>query len=254
MLAETHGRRVDPDTLVALLERASKSQLLTILINLADGGNVKAQQNIYTDLCSMGVSLDSEGSETNEDECIDADEDEDEEGASDESSDASEVEAQVPFKSAGISSLLNPVQEAAQAVNQAAEALQPRGIKRFADEANAEPQSESSTDSKRLKAYHQSLLARCLNCGAFRDKSDSASEVCIYHDGELVVDDLDEAFPDDDRTAEELDSDNTRIELPEYFTWDCCDRTGEHGGCQRGKHAFTGSKTHQCRLEMLKEI
>lgn len=249
--------RVDYDRLVGLVEAASKDDMLTVLLNIVEGHNYDAQQALLQDLNRIRASKEPYEFR-NEDEVEQKDQggrvnDNRQSTCGTSSTDAS-IGIVTPARSSDIASLLNPVQEATQAVNQAVTALQPKGIKRSATEANAEDETQWNSEQKRLKAYHQSLLARCLNCGTFCDKLETANDVCIFHDGKLVVEDWDEAFPDEDRTVEELDTDYTRIELPEYFTWDCCDKTGEHGGCQKGHHVFTGSKTHQCRLEMLKEI
>lgn len=240
--------RVDNDRLFWLIEDATREEMYAVLLNIAAGHNYDAQQAVLEDLESFradrkpDASSVEDGSGRDKQPIIDA------------SSTHGVVDVGPPAPISAIASLLNPVQEAAQAINQAAIALQPRGIKRSAIEVSAEQGTHESSDQKRLKAYHQSLLARCLKCGTFCDKLETTNDICIHHDGELGVEDWHDAFPDEDRTVEELDTDYTRLELPEYFTWDCCDKTGEHMGCQRGHHVFTGSKTHQCRLEMLKEI
>lgn len=73
------------------------------------------------------------------------------------------------------------------------------------------------------------------------DKSDKdpKSDVCdcVYHSGEMEVDDDSYVWADhDERCHGTIDSDFCRKEYPAGFTWTCCDQTGDVEGCTMGRH------------------
>ncbi|KAK5104484.1 hypothetical protein LTS08_002374 [Lithohypha guttulata] len=261
-----------------ILCRASAVNLLQIVLNAIEKHRGLVEKPIYEEAKQICNSIDIKNDDTEDDDTEDEDdEDEDiEEGDGDgasteangtdvhrggnESSGGQDIPRStvesMSFGSWGtdpyIMSLLDP---AIGPLVTTTSRLSPK--KRKATEAIltlAERQVDGQSVLKRLRRYHQSLLARCVRCGALCDKEDSIDEVCTYHDGELELEDPDGEFPDDDRPFEELISNETKIENLGAFTWGCCDETGKADGCQRQRHIFVGRKTHYCELEMLKEM
>ena len=78
--------------------------------------------------------------------------------------------------------------------------------------------------------------AHCVNCKEEFDVTDNMDDAgCVYHEGELEVDE--DMFEDHDEDCHgPMDSDQNRIDFPEGFAWNCCDEDGRSEGCQTGRH------------------
>ncbi|KAK5074516.1 hypothetical protein LTR24_010148 [Lithohypha guttulata] len=131
------------------------------------------------------------------------------------------------------------------------------GRKRSIDQIAADaPPAEATSQNKDLKRYHQSLVARCVNCGRQYDKVDDNEQMCKYHSGESQFDE--EGWEDHPRPVEVVDNDVMRLVQPDVFVWDCCEVESDgdevQGRCCIGKHTDIGEKTHFAELQMLREI
>lgn len=78
--------------------------------------------------------------------------------------------------------------------------------------------------------------ALCVNCEEEFDVTDNVDdEGCMYHDGELEVDQ--DMFVDHDENCHgPMDSEDNRRDYPENFIYSCCDEDGQAEGCQTGRH------------------
>ncbi|KAJ7352326.1 hypothetical protein DFH08DRAFT_84448 [Mycena albidolilacea] len=75
----------------------------------------------------------------------------------------------------------------------------------------------------------------CSNCGETYDVN-SDDEECTFHPGEMEVDE--EKFDDwDEGCHGPIDTEHTRKEFPENFSWTCCDGDGTTEGCVTGHHS-----------------
>jgi hypothetical protein len=45
--------------------------------------------------------------------------------------------------------------------------------------------------------------------------------------------------------------DELRVDFPEKYIWNCCDRNGDEEGCVKDKHRSTGSKQEYAKLKSL---
>ncbi|KAI3319157.1 hypothetical protein HD806DRAFT_510167 [Xylariaceae sp. AK1471] len=87
------------------------------------------------------------------------------------------------------------------------------------------------------KRKAQSVIKVCIQCQEPFYEEDNGDKACKYHDGELEVDHQGDVWADhDERCHGTIDTDENRIEFPEGFVWNCCDKVGYRGGCTRGRH------------------
>ncbi|KAE9971643.1 hypothetical protein BLS_005826 [Venturia inaequalis] len=95
------------------------------------------------------------------------------------------------------------------------------------------PDNENEWPFKRRKRYDF-----CVQCEGEFDVNDNSVESCMWHKGELDIDDDASVWDDwEDRRDGIQDSEESRKEHPEGFSWDCCQRHGDGGfGCKRGPH------------------
>ncbi|KAJ6553624.1 hypothetical protein DFH09DRAFT_1153913 [Mycena vulgaris] len=81
----------------------------------------------------------------------------------------------------------------------------------------------------------------CANCGATYDMHGDEGEECIFHPGDLEVDEA--KFLDWDEDCHgPMDSQHNRDEFPQNFSWSCCSGDGLSEGCITGKHSVATHK------------
>ncbi|KAL8803940.1 MAG: hypothetical protein Q9200_006025 [Gallowayella weberi] len=116
------------------------------------------------------------------------------------------------------------------------------------DESESESVSDSGSKQEALEAEAASNVAlglkrmrpryaMCSNCEEEFDVTENQSGGCIYHPGEMEVD-WDGGFWDDhdENCHGPIDDEDRRIEYPEGFIYDCCDRKGDSEGCETTRH------------------
>ncbi|KAI0388961.1 hypothetical protein F5Y17DRAFT_463203 [Xylariaceae sp. FL0594] len=76
-----------------------------------------------------------------------------------------------------------------------------------------------------------------VECDEPFDPSDNHHRTCVFHPGELECDWYSEEWADwDENCHGPIDTKENRLDYPNGFTWDCCDRPGSRRGCTRGRH------------------
>ncbi|KAJ7672205.1 hypothetical protein DFH06DRAFT_1082140 [Mycena polygramma] len=81
----------------------------------------------------------------------------------------------------------------------------------------------------------------CAHCGETYDVSADEEEACIFHPGELEVNEA--KFLDwDEECHGPMDSEHNQEEYPENFSWTCCSGDGMSEGCVSGKHSVAVHK------------
>ncbi|KAJ3949694.1 uncharacterized protein N0V96_000821 [Colletotrichum fioriniae] len=78
-------------------------------------------------------------------------------------------------------------------------------------------------------------------CANFKEKFDvnrNAPDACRYHPGDFELDEDLEVWEtiDDIGQFYEMDSEESRADVPEGFRWSCCQRVGDVEGCQEEQH------------------
>ncbi|KAI1146657.1 hypothetical protein F4825DRAFT_439947 [Nemania diffusa] len=99
----------------------------------------------------------------------------------------------------------------------------------------------SNQSGKKRKA--SSTIRICGQCQDSFYEEENNDKACRYHSGELEVDYESDVWADHDENCHgEINTDSNRIEFPEGFIWDCCDKLGYRSGCTRGRHDANGSR------------
>ena len=116
------------------------------------------------------------------------------------------------------------------------EADQEQGEEDDEDEYDAGVVTQSSHPRGLLPSMARPRYARCDNCKEEFDVTDNVDdEGCIYHDGELEVNE--EMFADHDEDCRgPMDTKQNRRDFPEGFAWSCCNEDGSNAGCLMGQH------------------
>ncbi|KXH57688.1 hypothetical protein CSAL01_13329 [Colletotrichum salicis] len=78
----------------------------------------------------------------------------------------------------------------------------------------------------------------CANCKEKFDINRNAPDACRYHPGEFELDEDLEVWDTIDDIGEfyEMDSEESRADVPEGFRWSCCQRVGDVKGCREEQH------------------
>ncbi|PVH96153.1 hypothetical protein DM02DRAFT_599716 [Periconia macrospinosa] len=98
--------------------------------------------------------------------------------------------------------------------------------------AAAEGSNAASAGDKRKR------FEICIQCEKEYNVETNDEKSCVWHSGELDVDDDDDFWADHDEDIHGIiDSDELREQYPEGYTWSCCgERGGTSEGCERGPH------------------
>ncbi|KAI1753970.1 hypothetical protein F4782DRAFT_494610 [Xylaria castorea] len=116
---------------------------------------------------------------------------------------------------------------------------------RFLDHMEAlERQVAAGGHQKGGKRKAQSAIMICVQCQDPFHEEDNHDKACRYHDGDLEVDDENDFWADHDENCHgTIDTNENRIEYPEGFVWNCCDKLGHRSGCTQGRHnALSGPR------------
>ncbi|KAM0547045.1 hypothetical protein ACHAPJ_010588 [Fusarium lateritium] len=95
--------------------------------------------------------------------------------------------------------------------------------------------ADNPSSGLKRKAYNDLFV--CVQCdGAFTNE-DNTEKSCLYHPGDLDVDDSNDFWADHDEDCHGvIDTPEMREEMPDGFAWSCCGELGGSKGCTRGKH------------------
>ncbi|PVH96150.1 hypothetical protein DM02DRAFT_675014 [Periconia macrospinosa] len=77
----------------------------------------------------------------------------------------------------------------------------------------------------------------CRRCKTNYNDESNHDTACNWHHGSLELFERNDYWDDHDEEIHGvIDTDDFRDEHPQGFNWTCCERTGEKGGCRRGRH------------------
>ncbi|CAN8101493.1 unnamed protein product [Discula destructiva] len=103
----------------------------------------------------------------------------------------------------------------------------------------------SATSQKQgVKRKADSVIKVCVKCQEPFYEEDNSNRACRYHSGNLDEDSSGDFWADHDEDCHgDIDTEEMRMEFPEGFVWDCCNKLGYRHGCTRGRHdATTGHR------------
>ncbi|KAF5647523.1 uncharacterized protein FTJAE_1579 [Fusarium tjaetaba] len=106
-----------------------------------------------------------------------------------------------------------------------------------------------SSDTRKRKAEDE--LSICVQCDeAFYTNDNNDKDACCYHWGELEPDyDADIWADHDENCHGTIDTESMRVEYPEGFVWNCCDKPGDEDGCYHGRHEADPTKSRRASGE-----
>ncbi|KAL2017188.1 hypothetical protein VTK56DRAFT_2508 [Thermocarpiscus australiensis] len=106
--------------------------------------------------------------------------------------------------------------------------------------------ARASTTSRKRKLPPREVFI-CLRCQQAYSEAENASDACLYHPGDLLLDYESEAWVG--CVGDEVrDDEDARRDNPEGFPWTCCEKSGCERGCTRDWHQQGGSK--RARLDL----
>ncbi|KAF5023118.1 hypothetical protein F66182_4813 [Fusarium sp. NRRL 66182] len=83
-----------------------------------------------------------------------------------------------------------------------------------------------------------------VQCDRVFTREDNTEQSCLYHPGDLDVDDSNDFWADHDENCHgEIDTPEMREEMPDGFAWSCCGKLGGSKGCTKGKHEFDPARS-----------
>ncbi|KAI8623108.1 hypothetical protein F5Y19DRAFT_403482 [Xylariaceae sp. FL1651] len=110
---------------------------------------------------------------------------------------------------------------------------------------DSENNSDRSSIEKGLKRKATSEIRICVQCEEPFSEDDNPSDACLYHHGSMEINDDASTWDDwEDWRSGEADSEASRKEYPEGFTWNCCDKPGPSSGCTRDSHCALLGKAY----------
>lgn len=129
------------------------------------------------------------------------------------------------------------------------------------DDIDALRNESAPSDNQGVKRKADSTIAVCVQCQEPFYEDDNTSRACRYHSGsstaavrdvisKLIIILAGNLLPDydadvwadhDENCHGVIDTDEMRMEFPDGFVWDCCDKPGHRRGCTRGRHDATSS-------------
>jgi hypothetical protein len=71
---------------------------------------------------------------------------------------------------------------------------------------------------------------------------------CLPKSGDLETEDDEWPEHDVDVGGDPHVDDEWRVECPDKYIWNCCDRNGVEEGCVKGQHRSTGAKEEHAKL------
>ncbi|KAI8629521.1 hypothetical protein F5Y19DRAFT_433302 [Xylariaceae sp. FL1651] len=123
-------------------------------------------------------------------------------------------------------------------------ALAARASRFLAHIESLERRMTAGDHQKGTKRKAKSAIKICIQCQEPFYEEDNSDKACRYHDGELEVDHSSDFWADHDEDCHgEIDTVENRVEFPEGFIWNCCNKMGHRSGCTRGRHnALSGQR------------
>ncbi|KAI1318977.1 hypothetical protein F5Y16DRAFT_111538 [Xylariaceae sp. FL0255] len=101
-------------------------------------------------------------------------------------------------------------------------------------ESKPAEKTEATAISKKRKA--ESEISICVQCQEPYYTNENDDKACLYHTGELYLDESSNQWWDWDDEDCSRDTVENREENPDGFIWECCDEKGSNLGCVRGRH------------------
>ncbi|KAJ4391374.1 hypothetical protein N0V93_004991 [Gnomoniopsis smithogilvyi] len=95
-------------------------------------------------------------------------------------------------------------------------------------------ESSSSNPLKRKASMPAQL---CIMCKRAFSPGDNSPTACLYHEGQLMIDESHETWADwdEDVGGPQITPENEE-DYPQAFLWSCCDENGTAPGCVKGYH------------------
>ncbi|KAI0473060.1 hypothetical protein GGR56DRAFT_596191 [Xylariaceae sp. FL0804] len=120
------------------------------------------------------------------------------------------------------------------------DSLQRKKVIGYLDKANALPPmncTDAAGGENPLKRKAEAEIKICVQCQEPYYATANGPQACLYHPGELEIDDESSTWNDwDDNVNGEQDCPDNRVDLPDGFMWNCCLKAQTKGGCTRGQH------------------
>ncbi|KAI5921847.1 hypothetical protein F4810DRAFT_676138 [Camillea tinctor] len=88
------------------------------------------------------------------------------------------------------------------------------------------------------KRKRESPVKICIKCEDSFYEEDNGPKACLFHDGDLEMDDTRWTW-NDWPYCEVMDTPENREEYPNSYLWSCCEKRGTERGCTSGRHEST---------------